>query len=103
MVSNSSRQTQRCLSLPNQDSMNAWDSGSRWPPRRCVTPCSARRARNHAGERRPGVGAERQRPGADAALSDGGVEDGDRLVGAAADVKRRSGDLAGAASIAAFR
>ena len=28
-LSNSSRQTQRCLSFPNQDSMNAWLSGSR--------------------------------------------------------------------------
>jgi hypothetical protein len=28
-VSNSSRQMQRCLSFANQDSMNAWLSGSR--------------------------------------------------------------------------
>jgi len=44
-VSNSSRQTQRCLGFENQDSMKAWLSGSRWPPRRWLMPCSASRAR----------------------------------------------------------
>ena len=78
--------------------MNAWLSGSRYPASAVSDaepgehePCRS------GGERGAVVGPERQLPGPDAVLGDGVLDDGDRLLGAAADGEVPADDLAGAA------
>ena len=48
-------------------------------------------------ERRAVIGTERERPGPDRLLADGGLDNGDRLLGAAAQRQVPADDLAGAA------
>ena len=70
--------------------MNAWLSGIAIAAAAVNDPelgqAGAERA---AGERGAVVGAERQPSGTDAALGGRGIDHGDRLRGAAADVERR--------------